>query len=76
MTKSVFLFIYLPSVTSVSFDKNKVRYKVRYYKVPKNGNESVDNGGSFGVLMTELSKDFHCLHHVLLIASLTPMVSI
>ena len=74
MTRSVFLFIYLPSVTSVSFDKNKVRYKVRYYKVPKNGNESVDNGGAFGALMTELSKSFDCLHHELLIAKLDACV--
>ena len=30
------------------------------------GKESVDNGGAFGVLMTDLSKAFDCLHHELL----------
>ena len=32
--------------------------------------ESVDNGGTFGALMTDLSKAFDCLHHELLIAKL------
>ena len=32
--------------------------------------ESVDNGGTFGTLMTDLSKAFDCLHHELLIAKL------
>ena len=32
--------------------------------------ESVDNGGAFGALMTDLSKAFDCLHHELLIAKL------
>ena len=32
--------------------------------------ESVDNGGAFGALMTNLSKTFDCLHHELLIANL------
>ena len=32
--------------------------------------ESVDNGGAFGALMTNLSKNFDCLHHELLIANL------
>ena len=32
--------------------------------------ESVDNGGAFGALMTNLSKTFDCLHHELLIAKL------
>ena len=30
--------------------------------------ESVDNGGAFGALMTDLSIAFDCLHHELLIA--------
>ena len=32
--------------------------------------ESVDSGGAFGALMTDLSKAFDCLHHELLIAKL------
>ena len=36
----------------------------------KKWKESVDNGGPFGVLITDLSKDFDCLHHGLLIAKL------
>ena len=32
--------------------------------------ESLDNGGTFGALMTDLSKVFDCLHHELLIAKL------
>ena len=32
--------------------------------------ESVDSGGTFGTLMTDLSKAFDCLHHELLIAKL------
>ena len=32
--------------------------------------ESVDNGGAFGDLMTDLSKSFGCLHYGLLIAKL------
>ena len=32
--------------------------------------ESVDNGGVFGALMTDLSKAFNCLHHELLLAKL------
>ena len=32
--------------------------------------KSVDNGGSFGALMTDLSKAFACLSHELLIAKL------
>ena len=32
--------------------------------------ESVDNGGAFGALMTDLSKAFDRLHHGLLIAKL------
>ena len=32
--------------------------------------ESVDNGGAFGSLVTDLSKAFVCLHHVLLIPKL------
>ena len=32
--------------------------------------ESVNNGGTFGALMTDLSKAFDCLHHELLIAKL------
>ena len=32
--------------------------------------ESLDNGGAFGALMTDLSKVFDCLHHELLIAKL------
>ena len=32
--------------------------------------ESVDSGGVFGALMTNLSKAFDCLHHELLIAKL------
>ena len=32
--------------------------------------ESVDGGGAFGALVTDLSKDFDCLHHELLIAKL------
>ena len=32
--------------------------------------ESVDNGGSFGALLTDLSKPFYCLSHELLIAKL------
>ena len=32
--------------------------------------ESVDSGGVFGALMTDLSKAFDCLHHELLIAKL------
>ena len=32
--------------------------------------ESVDNGGVFGAIMTDLSKAFDCLHHELLIAKL------
>ena len=30
------------------------------------GKGSVDNGGAFGGLMTDLSKAFDCLHHELL----------
>ena len=32
--------------------------------------ESVDSGGVFGALMTDLSKAFDCLHHELLVAKL------
>ena len=32
--------------------------------------ESMDSGGAFGALMTDLSKAFDCLHHELLIAKL------
>ena len=32
--------------------------------------ESVGNGGAFGSVMTDLSKAFVCLHHVVLIANL------
>ena len=32
--------------------------------------ESVDSGGAFGALMTDLSKTFDCLHHELLITKL------
>ena len=32
--------------------------------------ESVDNGGVFGALMTDLSKAFNCLHPELLLAKL------
>ena len=32
--------------------------------------KSVDSGGAFGVLMTDLSKAFDCLSHDLLIAKL------
>ena len=32
--------------------------------------KSVDNGGAFGALLTDLSKAFHCLPHELLIAKL------
>ena len=32
--------------------------------------KSVDNGGAFGALLTDLSKDFDCLPHELLIAKL------
>ena len=32
--------------------------------------ESVDNGGVFGAIMTDLSKAFDCLHHELLITKL------
>ena len=32
--------------------------------------ESVDSGGVFGALMTDISKAFDCLHHELLIAKL------
>ena len=36
----------------------------------ENWKESVDNGGAFGALITDLSKAFDCLHHGLLIAKL------
>ena len=36
----------------------------------ENWKESVDNGGAFGALMTDLSRTFDCLHHGLLIAKL------
>ena len=36
----------------------------------KKWKESVDSGGPFGALMTDLSKAFDCLHHELLIAKL------
>ena len=32
--------------------------------------ESVDNGGAFGAIMTDLSKAFDCSYHELLIAKL------
>ena len=34
------------------------------------GKKSVDNGGAFGALFTDLSKVFYCLSHELLIAKL------
>ena len=34
----------------------------------KKWKESVDNGGAFSALMTDLSKALDCLHHELLIA--------
>ena len=36
----------------------------------KKWKKSVDNGGAFGVLLTDLSKVFDYLHHELLIAKL------
>ena len=36
----------------------------------KKWKESVDSGGEFGALMTDLSKAFDCFHHELLIAKL------
>ena len=36
----------------------------------KRWNKSVDNGGAFGALLTDLSKAFDCLPHELLIARL------
>ena len=36
----------------------------------ENWNESVDNDGAFGTLMTDLSKAFNSLHHGLLIEKL------
>ena len=36
----------------------------------KKWKESVDSGGAFGTLMTDLSKAFDCLHHELLIANI------
>ena len=36
----------------------------------KKWKESLDNGGAFGALMTDLSKTFDCLHHELSIAKL------
>ena len=36
----------------------------------KKRKESVDSGGAFGALMTDLSKVFYCLHRELLITKL------
>ena len=38
--------------------------------------ESVDNGGVFGALVTDISKSFDCLNHELLIAKLDTYVLI
>ena len=37
----------------------------------KNGKKSVDNKGTFGALLTDLSKAFDCIPYELLIAKLT-----
>ena len=36
------------------------------------GKKTVDNGGVFGALLTDLSKAFDCISHDLIIAKLEP----
>ena len=60
------------------FNKILSRYQSRFFKgfnaqhglvsIAEKWKGSVDNGGVFGTLMTEISKAFDCLHHELLIA--------
>ena len=47
-------------------------FNVQHYLVSmiKKWKESVDSGGVFGALMTDLPKTFDCLHHELSIAKL------